>query len=494
MNMKRPVPARGLVWKTRFRKGAYGANALLATVLATILWGMVNYLSMRHYQREDWSSQQLSVLAPQTEQVLAGLDRPVRMIAFTGRDHRGRDLMEELLREYALRSDRLRLEFVDPDRDLGQAKDLQILYGLHRADLLLLVSGDRHEVVDMEDMVLWESDAERTLGQAPKMVGFQGEALITGALMRLLSDERPVVYFLTGHGESDIDSFEEDRRGLSDVRERLERDNLDARPLRLEARQGIPDDAAALVIAGPSRRIPQPELDLIRAYLEHRGRLMVLLNPLEDAGLEPLLRSWGIQLTQDVVVDPSATLSGSDVHVTRYADHPVTRSLQGLRTILIRPRAVWALQGEDDRSDPIRYTALMTSSDQSWAEMDLSEVPVRFDPAVDIRGPIPLAAAVERGGADDLYLQDNRSRLLVIGDTDFASNWLRSGAGMLLFQNGINWLVGRDQMITLPPMPVEEIRLMMDQRGLNRLLFWVAVVMPGCVAVLGFLVAIRRRG
>ncbi len=494
MKKKRPVSAQGLVWKTRFRKSASGANALLATLLAAVLWGMVNYLSMRHYQREDWSSQQLSVLAPQTEQVLKGLDRPVRMIAYTGREHRARDLMEELLREFAIRSDRLRVEFVDPDRDLGQAKDLQMLYDLHQADVLLLVAGDRHEVVTMEDMVLLQSDDARPMGQAPKMVGFQGEALMTSALMRLLSDERPVVYFLTGHGESDIDSFEEDRQSFSDVRERLERDNLDVRPLGLEERQGIPSDAAALVIAGPSRRIPQPELDLIRAYLENNGRLMILLNPLQDAGLEPLLRSWGIQLTQDVVVDPSATLSGSDVHVTRYADNPVTRSLQGLRTIMIRPRAVWPMQDEEDRPDPVRYTALMTSSDQSWAEMDLTEVPIRFDPAVDIRGPIPLAAAVERGGSDDLNLQDNRTRLLVIGDADFASNWLRSGAGMLLLQNGVNWLVGRDQLIALPPMPVEEIRLMMDQRGLNHLLFWVAVVMPGSIAALGFFVALRRRG
>lgn len=493
MKKERPVTARGLVWKTRFRKGASGANAVFATVLAVVLWGMVNYLSVRHYQREDWSSQQLSVLAPQTEQVLSALDRPVRMVAYTGREHRARDLMEELLKEFTLRSGKIRVEFVDPDRDLGLAKDLQTLYDLHQSDVLLLVSGDRHEVISMQDMILLESDDDRQMGQEPKMVGFQGEALMTSALMRLESDEQPVVYFLTGHGENDIDLFEEDRKAFSDVRERLERDNLMVRSLRLEERRGIPEDTAALVIAGPSQRIPQPELDLIRGYLEDNGRLMVLLNPLQDAGLEPLLRSWGIQLLEDMVVDPSATISGSDVHITRYADHPVTRTLQGLRTIFIRPRSVFPVS-EAERSDQVRYTALLASSDQSWAEMDLAEVPIRFDPAVDIQGPIPLAAAVERGGGDDLNLVGASSRLLVVGDADFASNWLRSGAGMLFLQNGVNWLVGRDHVIALPPMPVEEIRLMMDQRGLNRLLFWVAVVMPGGVAALGFLVALRRRG
>lgn len=494
MKKKRPVSAKGLVWRTRFRKSASGAHAVFATLLALVLWGMVNYLSMRHFQREDWSSQQLSVLAPQTEQVLGSLRQPVRMIAYTGREHRARDLMEELLREFAIRTDRVRIEFVDPDRDLGQARDLQLLFGLRQADVLLVVSGDRHELVRMDDMILLEDEGDRPLGREPKMVGFQGEALMTSALMRLQSEERPVVYFLTGHGESDIDSFEEDRRSLSDVRERLEQDNLDVRSLRLDEQQGIPSDAAALVIAGPSQRIPQPELDLIRAFLEDNGRMLVLLNPLQDAGLEPILRTWGIQLTQDVVVDPAATLSGSDVHVTRYADHPVTRPLQGLRTILIRPRAVWPAQDEEVPPDLLRQTVLMFSSDQSWAEMDLTEVPIRFDPAVDRRGPVSLAVAVERGGGDDLNLRQARTRLVVIGDADFASNWLRSGAGMLLLQNSIHWLTGRDQVIALPPMPVEEIRLMMDRRSLNQLLFWVAAAMPGSVAALGFLMALRRRG
>jgi ABC-type uncharacterized transport system involved in gliding motility auxiliary subunit len=487
------VSAKGLVWKTRLRKSASGVNAVFATLLALLLWAMVNYLSMRHYQREDWSSQQLSVLAPQTEEVLDALDRPVRMIAFTGREHRGRDLMEELLREYAIRSRKVRIEFVDPDRDLGQSKDLQLMFGLAQADVLLLVSGDRHETLSMDDMVILQSDEERAMGQEPKMTGFQGEAMITSALMRLVGDTQPVVYFLTGHGESDIDLFEEDRRALSEVRQHLERDNILVQPLRLEETRGIPADASAVVIAGPTQRIPQPDLDTIRAYLEDNGRLMVLLNPLQDAGLEPMLRAWGIQLLQDVVVDPTATISGSDVHITRYADHPVTRNLQGLRTILIRPRSVWPVNN-GERPDQIRYTPLMVSSEQSWAEMDLTEVPIRFDPAVDIRGPVPLAAAVERGGGGDLDLSDATSRLIVIGDADFASNWLNSGTGMLLFRNSVNWLVGRDRMISLPPMPVEEIRLMMDQRGLNRLLLWVAVLMPGSVAALGMLVALRRRG
>lgn len=494
MKKEKPVTAAGWVWRMRLRKSASGANAVLATVLTLVLWGMVLYLSARHYQREDWSSQQLSVLSPQTEQVLAGLTEPVRVIAYTGRGHRSRDLLEELLKEYAIRSEWLRIEFVDPDRDLGLAKDLQTLYGLHTADVVLLVAGERREVLSMDDMVLLEADEDRPLGEDPKMVGFQGEALITSGLMRLLSDEKPVVYFLAGHGESDIDLFEETRKGYSGVRERLERENFVVRTLNLEASGGIPADARVVVIAGPSQRIPQPELDVLRTYLENNGRMMVLLNPLQDAGLEPLLRSWGIQLAPDVVVDPAATLSGSDVHVTRYADHPVTRDLQGLRTILIRPRSVLPLLGDRERSEQFRYKALLGSGEQSWAEMDLEAVPIEFDPEVDVRGPIPLAAAVERGGGEDLNLAGDFSRLLVFGDADFPSNWLKSGSGVLLFQNGVNWLAGRDQVMALPPLPVEEIRLMMDQQGLNQLLFWVAVVMPGSVALLGLLVGWRRRG
>jgi len=487
--MKNPNPARRMIWGRRMRKSASGLHALVSLLLLALLWTMVNHLSFRHYRREDWSVQQLSVLAPETREILAAVDRPVRLIMHVSREAPGRDMLEDLLKEYERRSRRIQLEIIDPDRDIGAAKDLQGLYDLTRSDALILVSRDRHVILALEDMLEMESDETRRLGDPARLIGFRGESLITSALIRLARDQREVVYFLSGHGEKDINLFDTDPMAFSDARERLEREGMDVRVLRMDVHADVPADAAAVVIAGPSARIPQPELDVLRRYLQRGGRMLVMINPLRDGGLEPLLQEWGIQLLSDVVVDPAATLTGADVHVSRYTSHPVTRGMDGVRTVFIRPRSILPV-AMDATADRPRYSALAASSNQSWAELDLTEDPIRFTEGVDQRGPIPLAAAIEQPVTS---ASGRGTRLVVVGDADFAANWLRSGGGLLFFRNAVNWLLDRDSIVSLPSAPVDELRVHMDQKQLTRLLLLVAVLMPAGVAGIGMMVAWRRR-
>ncbi|MCC5846536.1 MAG: GldG family protein [Verrucomicrobia bacterium] len=484
--------ARRLIWRSRFRKGFSGLHTGMVVLLLFLLWAMVNYLSFRHYLREDWSQQQLTVMSRQTEVVLEGLEQPVRLIAFTGKEHRVRDMLEDLLNEYDRRSTNVSVVFVDPDRDLGASTDLKRQYHLTQPNQVVVVYGDQNVTVSMDDMVEFESDETRPMGQAPRMVAFRGEPLITSALLRLTGEQRPVVYFLTGHGQKDIDDFEDTMQAYSNVRERLEMENIQVSKMQLEVTRGIPEDAGAVVIAGPTARIPQPELDLLRAYLDDGGRMMVLLNPAADGGLAPLLLEWGIQLVEDIVID-SATLSGAEVYISRFADHPVTRSLRGVNVPFLRPRSVRpAVGGSEQTPGRPRYTALAASSDQSFAKQDLTNNIMRFQPQVDAPGPIPIAAAIEKIPGES-RAGDRSTRLVVIGDADFASNRLRGGGGLILFQHSVNWLLDRGHLIEMPPKPVEEIRLQMDGQGLNQLLLIVLVLMPGSAALLGMLVAWRRR-
>lgn len=485
---------RKAVRRTRLRKSFTGLHLLLNLALMVALWGMVNYLSFRNGFREDWSRQQLTELSPKTLSVLEGLEAPVKVLSLMSKEFRAADEVEDLLREYERLGGPIEVEFIDPDRDLGATKDLRSRYDLTRPDRLVLVSRDRHIVLDLERMPVMEPDETRQLGRPPRMVGFRGEALLTSGLLELTRTERPVVYFLSGHGEKDIDNFENGPEAYSDVRERLERDNIDVRTLNLEQTRRVPEDADALVVAGPRTRIAQPEIDLLRHYMNERGRMMVMVDVMSDAGLSPLLKEQGVQLLPDMVVDPSRTLQGSDVHVTTYGEHPVTASMEGLRSIFIRPRSVLPADPEGTAAaDRPRYTALAASTARGWAELNLKEQPVRFDPGVDQRGPIPIAAAVEWTGNGDGGEAAPGKRLVVVGDSVFAGNWLKNGGGMLLMRNAVNWLLQRDELIRIPPKEVTEIRLRMDQRGLNRLLLEVAVLLPAAAAALGILVSWRRR-
>ncbi len=487
-----PLTARRSLWRVRLRKFVFGLNSGLGIFLMLVLWGMVNYLGSRHYTREDWSSQQLTVLSEETTAILAEIQAPVRLMVFAGKDFRGRDELDDLLKEYQSRSRFIEVEQVDPQRDLGRSEEWIVRYGLAKTEQMIVQAGDRSEVIDLAAMVVMEPEATRPLGQDPRMVGFQGESLLTSALFRAIHPgPPPKVYFLTGHGEKDVNLFDAVPQGYSDIRERLERDHVAVHVLDLASGDGIPADCAVLVIAGPTTRISQPELDLIRRYMEGHGRLMVLLDVLQDGGLQPLLQEYGIQLLPDMVVDPAQTLQGVDVHVTQYGRHAITRGMQGLRSIFIRPRSVLPVPNLSQGADRPTYVPLLACSERGWAELSLDEEPIVFTDGIDQPGPIPMAAAVEeiRGSSPPGPV----TRLVVFGDSDFPSNWLRSGGGQQLFHNAVKWLLERDRLIAIPPKPVEEIRLAMNRQTLNRLLFLSVVVLPGCVVALGLAVAWRRR-
>jgi len=491
--MKGPlgVEARRKRRRARLRKSMSSLHLVLNAVLILLLWAMVNYLSVRNGFREDWSRQQVTVLSPQTESILESLDQTVNVISFMEDSFRARDELDELLNELQLRTDAVSVERVDPDRDLGRATELMSDYSLQTPNQLVIASGNRQTVLSMEAMIVMESDEERQMGEAPRMIGFRGEAMVAAALVRMTRGDRPNVYTLTGHGQKDIDDFSEGLRGFSDVRERLQSEHVDVHPLNLETTREVPEDADALIIAGPETRISQPELDLLREYMNRNGRVMIMVDDGRNSGLEPLLRDFGVRLDAGRVLDPQRTLVEGTVHVMSYGDHPVTQAMNGIRTVFFRPRGVLPIRQEEENADRPQFVALALSSDAAWSDRD----PVAergYTEGTDLKGPVPVMAAVEAIGVVD---EDGRgpARLVVVGDSDFAANWLNNGAGALLVQHSLNWLLSREDLIEIPARDVEEIRLQMDRRGLNRLLLEVAVLLPMAVAAMGFWMSWRRR-
>ena len=494
MNARTRKDIRKTLRHTQVRKGLSSLHLGVHVTLMLLLWGMGVYLSQRTYQREDWSRQNLTELSDKTLSILGEIDEPVDMILLVTPGAEGSSLLEDVMVEFEAQQPLLRVEKVDPHRDLARAKQLKDQFEVVEENQIIVEYQERHRVIPLEAMRILESDEVRQLGQERRMIGFQGEAVLSSAILELTRAEKPVVYFLNGHGEMDIDDFERSPKGYSAVRERLEADQLDVRVLPLEERGGVPDDASAVVIAGPRSRISQPELDLLRDYMNRQGRLAVLVDAGEDAGLVSFLREFGVQLSPDVVVDPSRTLQGADVHVTEYSSHPVTKSLnrkgREIRSIFISPRSVLPAAFVDSKdADRPKFSPLAANTAQGWLEVEPQQDPIQYDKDRDFQGPISIAAAVEWSGT----LGEKGKRLVVVGDSLFASNWLGNGGGMQLLQNSIAWLVEENTLLEVPPRDVTEIRLQITKKELEALGLKASLILPGLSIVLALVIGWRRR-
>lgn len=484
MEVRTPFSPRS----SRLRRVALRANLLAVIFLAVVLFGMVNYLSMRHYARVQWSRDRVAELSGKSLQLLESVAEDIRIVALVRPSNEAYRGVTSLLQAYAASSRNVAVEIVDPDRDLARTEQIASQYRLGAAECIVFEIGGRSQAVSAADLIEYVDPAAET--GKPRRV-FRGEQLFSSAIYALTQSTRPTVLFVQGHGERSPLDFDR-RSGYSRIAARLRDENLDVELLNLGESKSVPSHCALMVIAGPTTEFAPFEIALLRDYLNRKGRLLLLLDARTKTGLEPLLLEWGAILGGDVVADEAHTLSGRDLYVTRYPEHPITAPLQNLASILFLPRSIRS-QPLTAGSDKPAISELATCSASGWAEFDPDDPSVHFDAQVDIPGPVAVAVAIERGPVPGVHVQIRPTRLVIVGDSDFASNGGLMGANADLFLNSANWLLDREELLALAPKTLAELQLVMDSRQLRRLFWIVAVLLPGIVAGLGFWMAWRRR-
>jgi ABC-type uncharacterized transport system involved in gliding motility auxiliary subunit len=347
--------------KIRKHKLIVSLNTGTGLLLALAVTLMINYLSFRHYHREDLSFAQMYGLSSKTTGLLQSLEKPVNVTVFFQSDSVLYESIHNLLREYQFRSGQLNIQWVDPDRDLAQTEELAVKYDV--AELNVVVFECEGRIKDVRADQIAVTDASSGI---ERMTAFTGEQAFSSAIQDVVQETAPIVYFLTGHGERDIENFDK-RTGFSGVERLIERDNIEVRTLLLSTEKQIPDNCDVLIVAGASQRMSQPEVNLIAEWLDRSGRLMVLADAGRISGLEPLLREWGVLLRNDVVLDPARTLTGREVFVTAYGRHPLTEKLSSTAAIFHLPRSVEPDYTRTDTADRPQVTPLALSSKESWS-------------------------------------------------------------------------------------------------------------------------------
>jgi len=334
---------------------------------------------------------------------------------------------------------------------------------------------------------------------------------LTNALIKVLNPQQRKVYFLGGHGEKDPEGT--DREGYSGIADALRRDNYEFAKLVLAQTNEIPEDATMIVVAGPRTDLLEQEVTMLTQYLTARaGKLLVLLDPAENLKqpspmprLTGLLKEWGIEATNSVVVDVSGLTRIATVPVGAppYPSHPITDRFD-LITMFPLVHAVTAFTAPQNRAGQ----TFVQTTPRSWAEMNLasleSEEGLTADPEKgDLAGPVSIAVAVavpppaapEPAPAD----QENQApkpetRVAAFGDSDFVANaYLGVEGNSDLFMNTVNWLAQQENLIAIRPRQAADRRLTLTANHVTGL-FWLSIVIvPALVLGAGAYTWWRRR-
>ena len=482
-----------------------GFNIVVQIALVIAALVMLNWLGNKYYARFDWSRGKNITLSPQTKALLGGLEKPVQAIVMFATGGEAEADAQVLLREYQFAAKgKLKVEEVDPYANLARAKDLQAQYKFGANENVVIFTYDgRHKFVNSGDLAEYEQMDQMAMmtRRQPQMIGFKGEQVFTSTLLELTETKQNKLYLVGAHGEYDTNS-----REVAGFREFLTRQNLKFETLKLADKDTVPDDANMLVILGPRFDFSARDLKLLSEYWERKGRIFICTG--WTNGKTPNLNEWlaarGVRPQNDAVIRVVSlgNLSGMQPleGIIMNQGSPITKGLEGVGSEMFGLTQSLELDHKLEKVAGLQLTSLLAAPEGFWGETeynpgDRTTVPM-FDPKKDHVGPLTLGVAVERGGSADPKVKLETSRLVVVGNGDFLSDkGLQVGqASLELALNSVNWLLNRENLISIPPKVKEKQSLKLTDAQISTIRWWVMLFIPAIIAVFGLYHLMWRSG
>jgi len=419
--------------------------------------------------RFDWTFEERFEPALATRRALAELCGPVEILLFYDpRDPRIRRtrLLVETLAGYGDVSLR--------ELELGAAPEEVDRFGVGSSNSLVIRlrdaagSGDRYRL------------AERP-----------SEGAIYEALYGLCAARGGEILALRGEGEGDLERG--DDVGYAGLAAALATEGYAVRSQVTTSLEAVPEDVDAVLVIAPRRHLHRSGLAALERFLGRGGRLIALLEPGSDSGLEAVLARWGIEGSPSLLHDPvdgaqGPERDGAAIVAYHYDRHPIAAQLDRNRMTYFSGARAFSLRKPEALDE---LSGVVLSSPEAWLSAD----PVRLGrrggaaPNPGVRRDYFAIAVAGR------YVRDGReTRIFAVGDADFASNrHLRTLYNLDLVMNGVHWALAREPEITLRPKIRDTVQFPLPVTDSLRSLYGVGLLLPELLLIAGGAVWIRRR-
>jgi hypothetical protein len=472
------------------RRGMQSAlNSALFTVFVLAILVLVNYMGGRHqiFHADLTKNKQYS-LSDQTRKILKELDQKVTITAFISEENQRGEELRRLLDDYDRAAGKLDVKIYDFKTDIDKVQEYQARF----------------------DGTMYVEAGEEGAKRKEEIQGGSEEQL-TSTLLAVTTGEKTRICFLTGHGEGSLESTgAPDKPSYSALKSILtnQQYQLDALNMVTMKVPAVPGDCKLLVIAGAKYAPTAKEMQAITQYVDQGGNLMLLLEPAPAPDFAELLKAHGVTPLAGTVKDPMSSAEGNQTILAAMPEqHDVTGGLQ----LVVLPTTT-AFDVPESTPPPAMPGAPPPPSDQKAKPLLKTSEAATISGVAGRRGPFTVAVAIDESTAPPPQMpgmppqeqppSERKSRMIVIGDSDFATDtWFDTLGGMrglggqdiAFAAMGVNWLVKNEKLVSVPPKePSEKPFSVTDSQ---RRFVWLLVIgiVPLLIIVGGVFIWWRRR-
>lgn len=455
------------------KSAKYGVNTAIFVISVFLITVLINGLADKYRAKFDFSINKNYTLSDQTKNVIKDLDNHIEIIGFIPKDNKPEKVrFKSFCDLYTYNSDnKITCRSLDPDTNPGIAKKFHVT--TNEAATYGFQSGERLTTAQIAI-----------------------EEEFTSAIIRLKNDVSKKLYFTLGHGEGDISS--DDKTQFNKLTIKLE--NMGYKTEQLTPGfVTIPDDCAALVILGPVAPLLKSETNLIDAYLNRGGSVLLLVDPLRDLAINDFLRKWGLILNNDIVIDLISNVQNPYVPlVSKYVSaHPILKGYGNSTLSYTFFTFARSMVSIGKMLPDITVMPLITTSggyDYSYSERDIEAFKAsgksKFDQKVDQPGPVAIGFLVTK----DNIGSGRQAKLVVIGDSDFVNNTNIEFLGnSQLFLNTINWLVGDYELISIDRPSTKPNIISLSKVEKDLIQYISVLLLPILMLIAGFVIWWQKR-
>lgn len=466
-------------------------NLTIYIISAFAIFLMLNWLSFRHWQRIDLTKNKIYSLSDESKKVLGKLKKDLEIYVLFEENDAIFDELSELLKRYENLSKNIKIKYIDPEKNILEAKRLVEELGITQNNSIVIKSDEKKKFIYGSELAEYDYTGMQW-GQPPQLKAFKGEEALTSAILNVSEEKQIKIGFIKGHNEYSIEEYTEN--GLSDAKDNLLKRNYNLEEITLLNLTEIPSDFSLIISISPKIPFMPKELEIIENFLEKGGSFFLALDPhfdqvnkkILDSGFDVFLKKYGIEIKPVLVFDPKKAIpfvGPGYLYLDSFRFHKITDKMNN--TPVLFPLSLGLGITEPALKD-YKTQILLETSDEGWGETDiallLSKEQISKDEK-DLKGPIPISV-----------ISEGKGKVLVVSDGDFPTNGQIKNLGNgIFFQNAVHYLAQKEELISIPPKPVERVAITLNAGQMKTIFVITLVILPLISIISGIMIYRLRR-
>lgn len=268
------------------------SKTILLVLILFILFIGINILIQKlDLQDIDVTKNSLFTISETTKNKLKNVNEDIRIYLIGFEENTS---LCDLIKQYKKENEKITYEVID---NIQERIDLQSKYNItSETQLIIIETNAQSKIITIDELYTFDYTTYQQIDIS--------EEKITNAIVNLTVEEKPKIYFLTGHGEYSI------IKDMKILAAYLENEANNIENLDLIVKGKVPEDAKLLIVASPQKDFINIETEQIINYINNGGKILWMNDPEGTnqtfPNIQKILNLFGVKFDDGIVLEQDA--------------------------------------------------------------------------------------------------------------------------------------------------------------------------------------------